>query len=292
MRYVTPTAHVVTSWAPHSRPWHSLGPGEPLLCAGVPTVQCLHRFCRECIHKCLRLGKKECPACRTHVPSRRSCRPDPAFDRLIRTVYCDPEEFAAKQAAAISATNQRENFNSAYTAGASEAVEAQKKMRKVRCPRAALDPCVPFALPCDDCAGLPAWACSVCHARSVDTPRSPPLAPLARRLQLRLCRHAPHRANARRQCQHRRLSCRSGLGCECPRCVSRGGVVWVCEACVVVVLLTATRRVYGSQMPFFALRRHPSCGTTVPPLTKEHLRASKMLSVRRVCCTGSAVVPT
>ena len=35
-------------------------------------MTCLHRFCEECIDKCLRLNKNECPACRAHVPSRRS----------------------------------------------------------------------------------------------------------------------------------------------------------------------------------------------------------------------------
>ena len=37
-------------------------------------MECLHRFCGECIQKCLRLGKKECPSCRIHIPSRRSLR--------------------------------------------------------------------------------------------------------------------------------------------------------------------------------------------------------------------------
>ena len=36
--------------------------------------ECLHRFCGDCIQKCLRLGKKECPQCRIHIPSRRSLR--------------------------------------------------------------------------------------------------------------------------------------------------------------------------------------------------------------------------
>ena len=37
-------------------------------------MECLHRFCSECIQKCLRVGKKECPSCRIHIPSRRSLR--------------------------------------------------------------------------------------------------------------------------------------------------------------------------------------------------------------------------
>jgi len=40
----------------------------------VTVMECLHRFCAECIEKCLRMGKKECPSCRIHIPSRRSLR--------------------------------------------------------------------------------------------------------------------------------------------------------------------------------------------------------------------------
>ena len=36
--------------------------------------QCLHRFCGDCIQKCLRYGKRECPSCRKKAPSRRSLR--------------------------------------------------------------------------------------------------------------------------------------------------------------------------------------------------------------------------
>lgn len=37
-------------------------------------MECLHRFCEDCIEKYIRLGKKECPQCRKPVPSRRSLR--------------------------------------------------------------------------------------------------------------------------------------------------------------------------------------------------------------------------
>ena len=55
-------------------------------------MTCLHRFCEECIDKCLRLNKNECPACRAHVPSRRSLRYDENFDELISTLFGDIEE--------------------------------------------------------------------------------------------------------------------------------------------------------------------------------------------------------
>ena len=53
--------------------------------------QCLHRFCYECIEKVIRVGKKECPSCRINIPSRRSLRPDPNFDKLIKSIYGDAE---------------------------------------------------------------------------------------------------------------------------------------------------------------------------------------------------------
>ena len=49
-------------------------------------LQCLHRFCADCIQKCLRVGKKECPSCRIHVPSRRSLRSTPSTSTEHSTV--------------------------------------------------------------------------------------------------------------------------------------------------------------------------------------------------------------
>jgi hypothetical protein len=52
-------------------------------------MECMHRFCQECIEKYLRLGQKECPKCRVKVSSRRALRPDPAFDKIIQKFYPD-----------------------------------------------------------------------------------------------------------------------------------------------------------------------------------------------------------
>ncbi|XP_040971266.1 putative E3 ubiquitin-protein ligase RING1a isoform X3 [Gossypium hirsutum] len=52
-------------------------------------MECLHRFCRECIDKSMRMGNNECPACRTHCASRRSLRDDPNYDSLIAALYPD-----------------------------------------------------------------------------------------------------------------------------------------------------------------------------------------------------------
>ena len=65
------------------------------------------------------------------LPPPHFRRADPAFDHLIRKVYPDLEAYEAKEAAAISATNKRENFNNAFTAGVEEAVKAQRAQRKV-----------------------------------------------------------------------------------------------------------------------------------------------------------------
>ncbi|RZC65335.1 hypothetical protein C5167_009023 [Papaver somniferum] len=62
-------------------------------------MECLHRFCRECIDKSIRLGNNECPACRTHCASRRSLRDDPNYDILIATLYPDIDEYEEKELA-------------------------------------------------------------------------------------------------------------------------------------------------------------------------------------------------
>ena len=56
-----------------------------------PTVipDCMHRFCFDCIDKSLRLGKKECPQCRTKCVSKRSFRPDTRIAQLIQHLYPD-----------------------------------------------------------------------------------------------------------------------------------------------------------------------------------------------------------
>mmetsp|Transcript_24092 Transcript_24092/g.35693 ORF Transcript_24092/g.35693 Transcript_24092/m.35693 type:complete len:313 (-) Transcript_24092:643-1581(-) len=61
-------------------------------------MECLHRFCDECIQKCLRLlGKKECPSCRIHIPSRRSLRRDPEFDALMKHILGDVTVLEAQE---------------------------------------------------------------------------------------------------------------------------------------------------------------------------------------------------
>ncbi|OVA00368.1 zinc finger protein [Macleaya cordata] len=74
------------------------------ICLGIirktrTVMECLHRFCRECIDKSMRLGNNECPACRTHCASRRSLRDDPNYDALIATLYPDIDKYEEKELA-------------------------------------------------------------------------------------------------------------------------------------------------------------------------------------------------
>eukprot|EP00566_Odontella_aurita_P026262 CAMPEP_0113546284 /NCGR_PEP_ID=MMETSP0015_2-20120614/11720_1 /TAXON_ID=2838 /ORGANISM="Odontella" /LENGTH=182 /DNA_ID=CAMNT_0000446721 /DNA_START=85 /DNA_END=633 /DNA_ORIENTATION=- /assembly_acc=CAM_ASM_000160 len=77
-------------------------------------MECLHRFCGECIQKCLRLGKKECPSCRIHIPSRRSLRPDPNFDALIKNIYGDVDTLEKHEEKEIETLNKAKHMNNAY----------------------------------------------------------------------------------------------------------------------------------------------------------------------------------
>ena len=56
--------------------------------------ECNHRFCKDCIKQSLHKCNNECPTCRVHIPTYRSCRDDPYVDRLVSSnsilmcVYC------------------------------------------------------------------------------------------------------------------------------------------------------------------------------------------------------------
>lgn len=86
------------------RPVKSFSNLKCVICLGFiknarVVMECMHRFCEECIEKSLRMGRNECPICRTFVPSRRSLNPDPAFDHLIESILGDavPEEADAAE---------------------------------------------------------------------------------------------------------------------------------------------------------------------------------------------------
>ncbi|XP_078171020.1 putative E3 ubiquitin-protein ligase RING1b isoform X2 [Carex rostrata] len=74
------------------------------ICLGIirktrTVMECLHRFCRDCIDKSMRLSNNECPACRTHCASRRSLRDDPNFDALISALYPDIDKYEEEELA-------------------------------------------------------------------------------------------------------------------------------------------------------------------------------------------------
>uniref|UniRef100_A0A7S2UQJ8 RING-type E3 ubiquitin transferase n=1 Tax=Attheya septentrionalis TaxID=420275 RepID=A0A7S2UQJ8_9STRA len=77
-------------------------------------MECLHRFCGECIQKCLRVGKKECPSCRVHIPSRRNLRPDHGFDNLIQNIYGDITALEKQEEQEIEKLNRDKHMNNAY----------------------------------------------------------------------------------------------------------------------------------------------------------------------------------
>eukprot|EP01101_Sappina_pedata_P013675 TRINITY_DN992_c0_g1_i1.p1 TRINITY_DN992_c0_g1~~TRINITY_DN992_c0_g1_i1.p1 ORF type:complete len:756 (+),score=245.17 TRINITY_DN992_c0_g1_i1:52-2268(+) len=47
-------------------------------------VNCFHRFCSECISRSLRVGKRECPSCRSKCTSHRSLRADLRTDFYVK----------------------------------------------------------------------------------------------------------------------------------------------------------------------------------------------------------------
>ncbi|KAJ6865857.1 E3 ubiquitin-protein ligase RING1b isoform X1 [Populus alba x Populus x berolinensis] len=79
-------------------------------------MECLHRFCRECIDKSMRMGNNECPACRTHCASRRSLRDDPNYDALIAALYPDIDKYEEEELAfhEEEMTRNKQNYSSHF----------------------------------------------------------------------------------------------------------------------------------------------------------------------------------
>lgn len=55
--------------------------------------QCLHKFCCHCIEDYNRKMKKECPACRQQIGSRRLLRQDVKTQNIITSLISDIDEF-------------------------------------------------------------------------------------------------------------------------------------------------------------------------------------------------------
>ncbi|TYZ58333.1 hypothetical protein PybrP1_000031 [[Pythium] brassicae (nom. inval.)] len=105
------------------------------ICLGVirstmVVMECLHRFCGECIQKCLRLSNRECPSCRIHIPSKRSLRRDENFDALISKIYPDLAAFERDEAKLIEEINRSRHYNNAFTESAKVGAQNQEKIRR------------------------------------------------------------------------------------------------------------------------------------------------------------------
>ncbi|KAJ6793839.1 putative E3 ubiquitin-protein ligase RING1a [Iris pallida] len=85
-------------------------------------MECLHRFCRECIDKSMRLGNNECPACRTHCASRRSLRDDPNYDALIAALYPDIDKYEEEE---LAFHEEEKNRNKKIQASIAETLRRQ-----------------------------------------------------------------------------------------------------------------------------------------------------------------------
>ncbi|KAK7290884.1 hypothetical protein RIF29_05646 [Crotalaria pallida] len=99
------------------------------ICLGIikktrTVMECLHRFCRECIDKSMRLGNNECPACRTHCASRRSLRDDPNFDALIAALYPDIEKYEEEE---LEFREEEKNRNKQIQASIAKVVQRQSE---------------------------------------------------------------------------------------------------------------------------------------------------------------------
>ncbi|KAF7455733.1 zinc finger, C3HC4 type (RING finger) domain-containing protein [Cryptosporidium felis] len=70
---------------------------------------CLHRFCGECIEKCVRIGLRECPQCRLHIASRRSLRSDSIMDTLTFRLFPNASEFEKKYQEILVSNNKRQH---------------------------------------------------------------------------------------------------------------------------------------------------------------------------------------
>ncbi|KAI9013291.1 hypothetical protein BC832DRAFT_288864 [Gaertneriomyces semiglobifer] len=56
------------------------------------TVECMHRFCFNCIRDALFKGNKQCPTCRRECPAMRNLRHDERFDQMIQVLFGGPQE--------------------------------------------------------------------------------------------------------------------------------------------------------------------------------------------------------
>ncbi|KAM0833738.1 hypothetical protein ACQ4PT_064082 [Festuca glaucescens] len=105
------------------------------ICLGIirktrTVMECLHRFCRDCIDKSMRLGNNECPACRTHCASRRSLRDDPNYDALIATLYPDIDKYEEEE---FAFSEEEKTQNKKIQATIEETIRKQSEAMGKKC---------------------------------------------------------------------------------------------------------------------------------------------------------------
>ncbi|CAF1120660.1 unnamed protein product [Didymodactylos carnosus] len=52
----------------------------------MATIQCIHRFCNDCISRWLQSDNKQCPSCRKQLKSKRYLRADHLTDSIVDMV--------------------------------------------------------------------------------------------------------------------------------------------------------------------------------------------------------------
>ena len=108
-----------------------------LLDSTLTSMECLHRFCSDCVNSSIRKVKKECPVCRVECATRRAFRPDTLFDELITTMYGDDiaayEEKMERETEQLTSRTS-EALKKSYAEGMRRQMEivAQEKAKLVR----------------------------------------------------------------------------------------------------------------------------------------------------------------
>ncbi|KAM7277468.1 hypothetical protein ACFE04_019334 [Oxalis oulophora] len=102
------------------------------ICLGIirktkTAMECLHRFCGECIDKSIRIGRKECPTCRSHLASRRSLRDDPNHDALVFALFGDIDNYEKEE---FTLQEEERTRNKEFQASYSKISERQFEARR------------------------------------------------------------------------------------------------------------------------------------------------------------------
>jgi hypothetical protein len=97
-------------------------------------AECTHRFCKSCIETSLRTHKNECPLCRLHIPSRRSLRLDPNFDKVIACLYPDIEGFESKEYKTLEMAQRQ--TSEAFRTATSRGIARQAQIARAQPPLA------------------------------------------------------------------------------------------------------------------------------------------------------------